>query len=94
MKKIESINRLFSSTKVVRYYDKDNLRHNDFGPAVIHENGTKLYFSHGVIHRDYGPAIIDSEGNMCHVRKGTFYYGDKRALGHVMVEYGISMGMR
>ena len=41
------------------YYKKDtNIRHNPYGPAIIHEDGTKIYLIENKYHRSDGPALI------------------------------------
>lgn len=44
-----------------KHYVNDII-HNDTGPAIIWEDGSKAWFKHGVMHRLDGPAF---DGNAC-----------------------------
>jgi hypothetical protein len=46
------------------FFDEEGKEHNDHGPAIIYEDGTKAWMKHGVLHRDDGPALITPKGDM------------------------------
>ena len=49
----------------IYYYKKDTtIKHNPYGPAIIHINGTKSYYINNKRHRLDGPAIIRSDGDV------------------------------
>jgi hypothetical protein len=37
--------------------DNEGRLHSDDGPAVTHDDGSCVYYKHGVIHRADGPAV-------------------------------------
>ena len=39
------------------WFDEDNARHREDGPAIIGEDGTEAWWFHGLLHRIGGPAI-------------------------------------
>ena len=62
-----------------RHYVDDKY-HNDNGPAIIWEDGTKYWAKHGNKHREDGPAIEWSDGEK------EWWYEGKR-LGHALDGY-------
>jgi hypothetical protein len=65
----------------------DGRDHRDYGPAVLFQDGSKIWCRYGKPHRTEGPAIMDAEGSEFWFYKGirhrlggpavTFYNGDK-----------------
>lgn len=43
--------------------DSGGVRHNEHGPAVEFEDGTRFWYQHGELHRDDGPAREWSDGS-------------------------------
>lgn len=61
------------NNKEIQHYissDPNFVLHNENGPAIIYDNGTKYYFIDGKKHRINGPAIIFNNNN------GSWYYND------------------
>lgn len=50
----------------------DFILHNENGPAIIYDNGTKYYFIDGKKHRINGPAVIFNNDN-----NGSWFYNNK-----------------
>lgn len=48
---------------MIRKTDSEGKLHCDDGPAVIADDGSFVYYSHGVIHRVDGPAVRLVFGN-------------------------------
>ena len=48
---------------VTSHRDAKDSYHNDDGPALIYNDGTKVWMVHGLIHRDGGPAVIWVDGS-------------------------------
>jgi hypothetical protein len=44
------------------FFDENGELHNDNGPAITYENGTKVWYQHGKMHRIGGPALEYSDG--------------------------------
>lgn len=42
---------------MIRKTDSSGKLHCDDGPAVTHDDGSFVYYHHGVIHRGDGPAV-------------------------------------
>jgi len=64
------------SHKITRYRDKKGKFHREEGkPAVIHPDGSKLWYWHGLLHRINGPAVIWSDGHMA-----WYWYGDRHRI--------------
>ena len=45
------------------YRDALDRYHNDNSPAVIYDDGTKVWVQHGLIHREDGPAVMWADGS-------------------------------
>ena len=45
------------------WYNEQNIRHNESGPALIKPNGYNAYFINGKLHNESGPAIIYTNGD-------------------------------
>jgi hypothetical protein len=61
----KTIDELELDRKRMSYFNEDRigrLHSREDNPAVIHENGTKIWMKHGVVHRDNGPAVIYPSG--------------------------------
>lgn len=58
--------------KLKRYIDNNGQLHRLAGPALIKEDGTKLYYEHGKLHNAAGPAIIEPFGKKFYYRNGKF----------------------
>ena len=48
----------------IYYFDALGRRHNSHGPAINHNNRTKMWFVDGVRHREDGPALITGIGEI------------------------------
>ena len=46
----------------VHYYNKQDQRHREDGPAIEYSNGTKYWYINGYYHKTAGPAIEYSDG--------------------------------
>jgi len=55
------------------YYQNDLLHRNDDLPAIEYPDGSKFYYSHGILHRVGGPAIIKADGSKSYYLKGIWY---------------------
>lgn len=47
---------------LVKYLDEQGRPHRTDGPAVEFNNGSRIYYVHGVLGRNDGPAIIHANG--------------------------------
>ncbi len=57
----------------VEYQDSRDRRHRDDGPAVLYENGTKVWYRHGELHRDDGPAVEWFNGAKTWCQHGVYH---------------------
>lgn len=55
------------------YHMKDGKCHNEFGPAVICKNGTKIWYINGLEHREDGPSTEYADGGKTWFYKGVYY---------------------
>lgn len=62
------------------YKDSNGEYHHPTGPAIIHRDGTKEWFIHGVRHRVGGPAIQFSDGTESWFVKGKRHRTDGPAI--------------
>jgi len=47
------------------WYDENKIRHHDDDlPAVIWNNGDKIYYFHGKSHRTFGPVVEQNDGEI------------------------------
>jgi hypothetical protein len=53
---------IYQHKNYIEYLDDMGHPHREDGPAIIHDNGTKEWFIHGLRHRIDGPAIEYSDG--------------------------------
>lgn len=63
-----------------KFHFKDNVLHNEDGPAVIGSNGDKIWYINGKLHRDDGPAVIYSDGDKVWYNKGNRHREDGPAV--------------
>ena len=63
------------------YFDSLGRRHNEHGPAINHNNETKMWFVNGVRHREYAPAFITSAGEIWYYH-GIVHRFDGPAMSH------------
>lgn len=47
---------------ITAYYNKDGQYHRIHGPAIIHKNGSGIWFKNGKRHRINGPAVEYADG--------------------------------
>jgi hypothetical protein len=53
--------------------DEHNRPHSlDDEPALIGSDGSRAWFTHGLLHRDFGPAFIHSDGTEVYFTRGVF----------------------
>lgn len=60
---------------MTRKTDSGGRLHSDDGPAVMHQDGSFVYYKHGLIHRIDGPAVrlVFSDGRV----ETQFWYNGK-----------------
>jgi hypothetical protein len=54
----------------VQWVNQRDEFHRDDGPAVIHSNGSLLWYKNGRLHREGGPAVIRRDGSIGWFRNG------------------------
>ena len=57
------------------------IRHRESGPAIIHANGTRVWYLNGKRHRESGPAYIDADGTQVWYLNGELH----RELGPAVI---------
>lgn len=65
----------------IHYYDDQMRHHNEHGPAINHNNRTKMWFVNGIRHREDGPAVRSSVGEIWY-RNGLIHRIDGPAQTH------------
>ena len=66
----------------IRWYNADDERHREDGPAVEWADGTKSWYSNGLLHRVDGPALEYNDG-----RKEWFLNGKRHRVDGPAVVY-------
>ena len=61
------------------WFNEENQKHREEGPAVEWPNGTKYWFKEGQLHRENGPAFEQADGT-----KYWYLYGNQVTEDQVM----------
>lgn len=61
-KPLDNIRIIIAKNGEINRYRNELLHSDNDSPAIIYQNGTKIWYKNGYIHRDNGPAIICSDG--------------------------------
>ena len=46
----------------IEWLDEDGMLHNEDGPAIVFDDGIRMWYRHGKLHREDGPAIEGLRG--------------------------------
>ena len=65
------------------YYNSAGQLHRIDGPAIIHADGTELWYQNDQLHRTDGPAIVWSNGNKSWYQNGKLHRTDGPAVEYL-----------
>lgn len=82
-------NCIFTETEIY-FFDKDNVPHNETGPAYLHADGTEQWFQGGIRHRVDGPAVRKNDGVFIFWKKDEWYYDDIVLPANIRQEWWVN----
>ena len=62
------------------YYNSAGQLHREDGPAIVHTDGTAMWYQNGQRHREAGPAVVYADGTRLWYQNGSLHRTDGPAV--------------